>query len=94
MHPNCSKASGVKALAQHFDIPLEQVMALGDNNNDILMLGSVGWGVAMGHASNEVKAAARAVTTSNREDGVALAIERYALGRPITSFSNSRRRTI
>lgn len=94
MHPDCSKATGVKALAQHFDIPLEQVMAVGDNNNDILMLGSVGWGVAMGHAPDGVKAAARAVTASNREDGVALAIERYALGCPVTAFSNSRRRTI
>ena len=84
MHPNCSKASGVKALAQHFGIPLEQVMALGDNNNDIQMLRSVGWGVAMGHAPDVVKAAARAVTASNQEDGVALAIERWALYRPAT----------
>lgn len=94
MHPNCSKASGVKALAGQFGIPLEQVMALGDNNNDIEMLRSVGWGVAMGHASDTVKAAARAVTGSNLEDGVALAIERYALCRSTTVFSNSLRRTI
>lgn len=94
MHSGCSKASGVKALAEHFGIPLEQVMALGDNNNDIEMLRAVGWGVAMGHAHDEVKAAARAITASNWEDGVALAIERYALGCPITTFSNSRSRTI
>ncbi|HJT54959.1 MAG TPA: Cof-type HAD-IIB family hydrolase [Ktedonobacteraceae bacterium] len=94
LDPTCSKASGVKALAAHFGIPLEQVMALGDNNNDIEMLRSVGWGVAMGQASDTVKAAARAVTGSNLEDGVALAIERYALCRSTTVFSNSLRRTI
>ena len=46
-------------------------MAIGDNNNDIEMLRTVGWGVAMGQASEAVKSAARAVTASNREDGVA-----------------------
>src|SRR6266566_1603450 len=79
MNPNCSKASGVAELAKYLDIPLEQVMAIGDNNNDIAMLRSVGWGVAMGQAPEAVKAAAKAVTASNREDGVALAIEHYAL---------------
>lgn len=79
MHSSCSKASGVAALAASYHLPIEQVMALGDNNNDIEMLRSVGWGVAMGQASEKVQAAARAVTASNQEDGVALAIERYAL---------------
>jgi Cof subfamily protein (haloacid dehalogenase superfamily) len=89
MHPTCSKASGVQALAQQLGIPLEQVMAIGDNNNDIEMLQSVGWGVAMGQASDHVKAIADAVTTSNAEDGVALAIERYALRAFKQSLSNS-----
>lgn len=79
MHPHCSKASGVAALATHYQIPMSQVMALGDNNNDIEMLQAVGWGVAMGQASARVQAAAKAVTTTNLEDGVARAIERYAL---------------
>jgi len=79
MNPSCSKASGVVELAQYLAIPLALVMAIGDNNNDIEMLQTVGWGVAMGQASEAVKAAARAITASNREDGIALAIERYAL---------------
>ncbi len=79
MHTHCSKASGVIALAHQLNIPLAQVMALGDNNNDIEMLQAVGWGVAMGQASATVKAAANAVTASNSENGVALAIERYIL---------------
>jgi 5-amino-6-(5-phospho-D-ribitylamino)uracil phosphatase len=80
MKAGCSKASGVTALAEHFSLPLREVMAIGDNNNDIRMLQCAGWGIAMGQAPRAVKAAARAVTASNDEDGVARAIERYALG--------------
>jgi Cof subfamily protein (haloacid dehalogenase superfamily) len=89
MNPSCSKASGVAELAQYLTIPLEQIMAIGDNNNDIEMLRTVGWGVAMGQASEAVKSAARAVTASNWDDGVALAIERYVLRSVATSDSNS-----
>jgi 5-amino-6-(5-phospho-D-ribitylamino)uracil phosphatase len=80
MHAGTSKASGVAALAEHFGLPLRQVMAIGDNNNDISMLQCVGLGVAMGQAPQAVKDAARAVTASNSEDGVAKAIELYAPG--------------
>lgn len=79
MHPDCSKANGVAALAAHFHLTMEEVMAIGDNNNDREMLQKVGWGVAMGQAPEAVRAAARAVTAPNSEDGVALAIERYVL---------------
>jgi len=89
MNPSCSKASGVIELAKYLAIPLEQVMAIGDNNNDIEMLQTAGWGVAMGQAPEAVKSAARAITASNREDGVALAIERYALRNAATTDSNS-----
>jgi Cof subfamily protein (haloacid dehalogenase superfamily) len=75
----CSKASGVAALATRYEIPLTEVMALGDSYNDLEMLRMVGLGVAMGQAPEAVKSAARAITASNREDGVALAIERYVL---------------
>jgi Cof subfamily protein (haloacid dehalogenase superfamily) len=92
MHTACSKASGVIALARQLAIPLQQVMAIGDNNNDIEMLQSVGWGVAMGQAPNHVKAIAHAVTTSNAEDGVALAIENYALRLSTQTLSNSFKR--
>ena len=76
---DCTKASGVAALAHQLDIPMEQVMAIGDNMNDIEMLTQAGWGVAMGQAIPTVVAIADAVTTSNAEDGVAVAIERYIL---------------
>lgn len=77
--PGCSKASGVAALAAHYQIAQEHVMALGDSYNDMEMLRMAGLGVAMGQAPEQVKAAAHAVTATNQEDGVALAIERYVL---------------
>lgn len=75
----CSKASGVAALAERYQVPLNQVMALGDSYNDVEMLRMAGLGVAMGQAPEQVKTAARAITATNREDGVALALERYVL---------------
>ena len=75
----CSKASAVSALAERYEIPLTQVMALGDSYNDLEMLRLVGLGIAMGQAPEQVKAAAKAVTATNREDGVALALERFIL---------------
>lgn len=92
MEAGCSKASGVMALARQLRIPRQQVMAIGDNNNDIEMLRYAGWGVAMGQANDAVKAGADAVTASNAEDGAAQAIERYALRRAATAFSNSLKR--
>jgi 5-amino-6-(5-phospho-D-ribitylamino)uracil phosphatase len=89
MNKGCSKASAVTALAGISGIPLQAVMAIGDNNNDIEMLKTAGWGVAMGQASESVKAVANAVTASNWEDGAAQAIERYALRCAAQAASNS-----
>ena len=77
--PDASKGEGVRWLAQQFDIPLAQTMAIGDGINDISMLQTAGLGVAMGAAAPEVRLAADVVTADNAEDGAALAIERYAL---------------
>ncbi len=89
MNETCSKASAVARLAKLLGIELAQVMAIGDNTNDIEMLSAVGWGVAMGQATDSVKSHAQAVTTSNTEDGVAVAIERYALRFASRAASNS-----
>lgn len=80
LEAGCSKASGVSTLAAHCGIALEHVMAIGDGYNDLEMIRIAGWGVAMGQAPRPVKATANAITATNQADGVALAIERYALG--------------
>ena len=96
MNKTCSKASSVITLARYLNIPLSEAMAIGDNINDLEMLQTVGWGVAMGQAPAIIKEAAHAITASNVEDGVAQAIESYIFCRKRDTYaaSNSRNRTI
>ena len=75
-----SKEQALYEIAQHYQVPLEQVMTIGDNFNDLPMLRLAGLGVAMGNAPETVKTEANAVTKSNNEHGVAEAIKEYVLG--------------
>ncbi|WP_448324162.1 HAD-IIB family hydrolase, partial [Streptomyces sp. DSM 41493] len=74
-----NKGEGVKALAEKLGIPRENVMTLGDQENDIAMLEYAGIGVAMGNALDSVKAVSQFVTKTNLEDGVAYAVEKFVL---------------
>ena len=74
-----SKAVMARRLARSLNIPAEQVMAIGDHDNDVSLLRWAGIGVAMGNATAAAKAAADAVTSSNLRDGVAEALERWVL---------------
>ena len=76
---NCSKANGVRLLLKDLGIALENVMAIGDAENDIEMLKMVGLGVAVGNAAEAVKAAAMEVVASNNNNGVAEALEKFIL---------------
>ena len=71
------KSSAVDALAKLFDVPLSQIMALGDDYNDVTMLKRAGYSVAMGNAVEEAKQAAKYITDTNNNDGVAKAIRRF-----------------
>ncbi|MCH7400175.1 Cof-type HAD-IIB family hydrolase [Belliella sp. DSM 107340] len=76
-----SKASALELLLERkYQIKMDEVMAFGDNYNDIEMLEAVGLGVAVGNALEEVKSIADRVTLSNKEDGVAVMIEEMLLG--------------
>ncbi|HEX8998055.1 MAG TPA: Cof-type HAD-IIB family hydrolase [Ktedonobacterales bacterium] len=77
--PGASKGAGLRWLAQTLGIPMASTLAIGDGVNDVSMLRAAGLGVAMGNAALEVQTAANAITTTNDEDGAALAIERYVL---------------
>ena len=74
------KATGVRMLAKHYGIPMEQVMTLGDHENDIPMLKIAGYGIAMGNGTENAKAAARYVTDTHDHHGLAKAIRKWALG--------------
>ncbi len=56
-------------------------MAVGDGDNDVDMFAVAGWGVAMGNAPVHVQRQANAVTYSNDEDGLAVALETLFSGR-------------
>jgi hypothetical protein len=77
--PGCSKGAALDCLARIRGLEPDQIMAIGDNLNDLEMLDYSGHGVVMGNASAEIRALAERrgwqVTGSNDEDGVALAIE-------------------
>ena len=74
-----SKATGLKLLLQYaYDFGMEEVIAFGDNYNDIDLLQSVGWGVAVANARPEVKAVAKEITLHHKEDGVAATLERIS----------------
>ena len=71
-----NKASGIDHVCRHYGFQPSETMAFGDGGNDIEMLRHAGIGVAMGNASDEVKAAADYVTESVDDDGVAKALQR------------------
>lgn len=73
------KGVGILELGRRLGISREEIMACGDGDNDLEMLKAVGVGVAMGNADEAVKAAADYVTDTNEEEGVAKAVEKFAL---------------
>jgi len=77
--PNVSKWSAIKSLLRAYRLNPAEVVAIGDGPNDLEMLRHVGTGVAMGNASEEVKAAADFVTAHHEKEGLAEFIERYLL---------------
>lgn len=74
------KAAALGWLANHLGIDLKDCMAFGDNANDLDMLRAVGWPVAVGNATDEVKAVARLVTDADVDDGVAHTIFKEVFG--------------
>jgi len=78
-HKSISKKTAIKTLitSQYPTIYFENILAFGDNYNDMEMLQAVGIGVAVANAREEVLAIADAVTDGNKEDGVANYLEKY-----------------
>ncbi|HVS41625.1 MAG TPA: Cof-type HAD-IIB family hydrolase [Candidatus Dormibacteraeota bacterium] len=78
-HPQANKGAVVQYLSDRYRIPSAQIATIGDQSNDVLMFAHSGLSIAMGNASHEVQRCARRVTTSNEEEGFAVAVERYVL---------------
>ncbi len=77
------KGDALRRLARHLGVPQAQVMAIGDQGNDVPMLAWAGLGVAVGSGSAVARAAADWVAPPLAADGAAVAIERFLLGERI-----------
>ncbi|WP_291633986.1 Cof-type HAD-IIB family hydrolase, partial [Clostridium sp.] len=71
MNKGVSKGSAVKILADYYGINSDQVICIGDSENDLTMIKYAGLGVAMANGDECVKEAAKYITDSNNNDGVA-----------------------
>jgi Cof subfamily protein (haloacid dehalogenase superfamily) len=74
-----NKGEAIKFLAQHYNIDISEVIAIGDDENDISMIMAAGLGVAMKNAKSCVKEVADYITSSNEENGVGKVINEFIL---------------
>ena len=83
LNAGCSKGHALERWANHRQITREQVMAVGDNYNDIEMLTFAGHPFIMGNASQELRSRGWKLTRSNAESGISAAIEHVLYGKPL-----------
>jgi hypothetical protein len=79
-HPQANKGAVVDMLSQYFSVDRASIATIGDGLNDVLMFERSGSSIAMGNATEEVKAKAMYVTDSNENDGFAKGVETFILG--------------
>ncbi len=72
-----SKSHAVKFISERLKLAPSEIIAIGDNYNDIEMIKFAGMGVAMGNAPDDIKAIADYVTDTNNDDGVRKALEKF-----------------
>lgn len=77
VHPDISKWVAIEELLKLWNISASEVMAIGDQDNDIAMIEGAGIGVAMGNAPQHIKDRANFVTKSIKDDGVLHALNEF-----------------
>lgn len=77
--PGVHKGSALETVARHHGIPLSDTIAIGDSDNDRPMIERAGVGIAMGNASEELKAQAAHITTRLKDDGIMRAFREFGL---------------
>ena len=77
---DANKGAVVDFLSGYLGVPTSEIATIGDQPNDVLMFRRSGFSIAMGNASDQVKAQASAVTDSYNDEGFAKAMERFVLG--------------
>lgn len=76
---NCNKWNAVKDLASMFEISSDEIITIGDQQNDFEMIKYAGLGVAMGNAIDEIKEISKYITDTNDNNGVAKVINKFIL---------------
>lgn len=79
LNPSANKGNGISLLAKELGLSRDEIICVGDANNDKHMIEYAGLGVAMGNATEEIKELADYITLSNNEDGVAHVINKFIL---------------
>lgn len=79
-HPEATKGHAVNFLKEYYQLKREEIMTIGDQNNDIDLLKSGGIKVAMGNATEELKAVADYVTDTVKNNGFVSAVEKFVGG--------------
>lgn len=77
MHQNVNKGNGIKKLMKILDIKADEIMAFGDEQNDIPMFKLAGTAIAMGNGSKLAKSHADYITDDNDNDGIAKALNKF-----------------
>jgi Cof subfamily protein (haloacid dehalogenase superfamily) len=83
LNRECSKGHALERWARHRRVPREQVLAIGDNYNDVEMLAFAGRPFIMGNACDELRSRGWRITCTNDENGVAAAIRHVLDGEPL-----------
>jgi hypothetical protein len=78
-HQLANKGEVVAELSRRLNIPLAEIATIGDGGNDVFMFRKSGFSIAMGNATEAVKAEAKVVTDSNEQDGFAKAVRTFIL---------------
>jgi Cof subfamily protein (haloacid dehalogenase superfamily) len=91
LRPGVSKGAAVGWLARRAGVPLANVLAIGDQFNDLEMIAAVGHGAAMPHAPLPVRAAGRYIAPPLADEGVAQLIEQLVLAPPDAAARSSAR---
>ena len=78
---NATKGNAIKFLAEKYGITTDEVLAIGDQNNDIEMVVTAGVGVAMGNGTEEIKSKADYITDTVLNNGFVKAIDKFVWGK-------------
>lgn len=77
MNKGITKGMALKFVANYLNIPIENTIAMGDNNNDASMLEAAGLGIAMKNATAHAKDHSDVITDDNNDQGVLKALKKY-----------------